>query len=180
MADVKFEIQNIVLSVSYVGTKLNLGELAGLLEEERYDPSVKARDLLGEEYEQNFLKISCSDEGVLERKKTLPGEGGGEIQRAKRRARGSGSDKRLRLRREFLRHIESPPIGDVPHKILYLMDFDQEDSKAQNSLRRPMENYSDNCRFILAASDTSNIITPLKSRCAILRFGGPPEGESRI
>ncbi|KXA94184.1 hypothetical protein AKJ65_05130 [candidate division MSBL1 archaeon SCGC-AAA259E19] len=40
MADVEFEIQNIVLSVTYEGAELNLGELAGSLKEARYDPSV--------------------------------------------------------------------------------------------------------------------------------------------
>lgn len=40
MADVKYEIQNIVLSVTYKDTEFDLEKLAGLLEGARYDPEV--------------------------------------------------------------------------------------------------------------------------------------------
>jgi len=137
-----------------------------------------AEELYGEDYGRYFLKISCSDEGVMVRRKPLPGEGGGEIQEAKRRRRGARSNKRLRLRKEILDHIKSPPMGEVPHKILYLLDFDEEDSQTQNALRRPMEKHSDNCRFILAVENVSNIIEPLISRCTMIRFGRPSEDKS--
>lgn len=130
-----------------------------------------ARELYGEEYSQYFRKVDCSDGGVMARRKPLPGEGGGEIQKAKRRSSGSSADKRLRIRKEILNHLESPPMGDVPHKILYLLDFDLEDRKTQNALRRPMETYSDNCRFILAVRNSSNIIPAIQSRCAVFRLG---------
>lgn len=40
MVDVKYEIQNIVLSVTYEGVEFDLEELAGALENARYDPEV--------------------------------------------------------------------------------------------------------------------------------------------
>lgn len=40
MADVKYEIQNIVLSVTYEDTEFDLEKLAGILEGARYDPEV--------------------------------------------------------------------------------------------------------------------------------------------
>ncbi|MFP4005423.1 MAG: TATA-box-binding protein [Candidatus Hadarchaeia archaeon] len=40
MADVKYEIQNIVLSVTYKDTEFDLEKLAGILEGARYDPEV--------------------------------------------------------------------------------------------------------------------------------------------
>ncbi len=40
MVDVKYEIQNIVLSVTYEGAEFDLEELAGMLEGARYDPEV--------------------------------------------------------------------------------------------------------------------------------------------
>lgn len=40
MVDVKYEIQNIVLSVTYEDTEFDLERLAGLLEGARYDPEV--------------------------------------------------------------------------------------------------------------------------------------------
>lgn len=42
-----------------------------------------------------------------------------------------------------------------------------------------METYSDNCRVIFAAENTSNIIDPLQSRCATFRFGRPSDEKIR-
>lgn len=132
-----------------------------------------AGDLYGGNQDQYFLKVNCSNGGVMVRRKPLPGEGGGEIQKAKRRKRVTGTNKRLRLRGEILNHIRSPAMGKIAHKLLYLLDFDEEDSQTQNALRRPMETYSENCRFVFSVENTSNIIDPLLSRCAIFRFGRP-------
>ena len=61
-------------------------------------------------------------------------------------------------------------IGDVPFKIIYLDECDALTKEAQQALRRPMENYTQTCRFILSANSSSKIIDPIQSRCAVFRF----------
>ena len=41
---------------------------------------------------------------------------------------------------------------------------------AQNALKRIMERYADNCRFIITCNDRHKIINPLMSRCANYNF----------
>jgi replication factor C small subunit len=48
---------------------------------------------------------------------------------------------------------------------------------AQNSLRNMMEEYSENCFFILTANDLNKIIEPIRSRCVLVNFERPNKKE---
>lgn len=44
---------------------------------------------------------------------------------------------------------------------------------AQTSLRRTMEKFSTNCRFILCSSSLSKVLDPLRSRCLVININRP-------
>ena len=55
--------------------------------------------------------------------------------------------------------------GGLSQKILLLDEADFTTEEFQHALRRLMEQYSENCRFIITANYGEKIIEPLKSRC---------------
>lgn len=102
---------------------------------------VTARQLFGESWRQNFLELNASDERGI------------DVVRVKVK--------------DFAR---TKAIGDVPFKIIFLDECDALTKEAQQALRRTMENYTNTCRFILAANYSSKIIDPIQSRCAVFKF----------
>lgn len=56
------------------------------------------------------------------------------------------------------------------HKIVILDEVDSMTEAAQQSLRRIMEIYSDTTRFALACNQSTKVIEPIQSRCAIIRY----------
>jgi replication factor C small subunit len=100
-----------------------------------------ANEIYGENYKSNILDLNASDDRGI------------DVVRGKIK--------------DFAR---SSPISDIPFKIIFLDESDALTPEAQHALRRTMEMYSNNCRFILSANYSSKIIEPIQSRCAVLRF----------
>mgnify|MGYP001250745774 CR=1 FL=1 len=98
-------------------------------------------DILGEDKEGNFFEINASDDRKLETVRT--------------KIKDIATTKRL---------------GEAPFKIILLDEMDGMTKDAQNALKRVMERYSDNCRFIITCNDRTKIIYPLQSRCANYYF----------
>ena len=71
--------------------------------------------------------------------------------------------------KDFSRYSRSG-FGDVPFALVILDECDQMTGAAQTALRRIMETSSRTSRFILICNQSSKIIEPIQSRCAIFRF----------
>lgn len=101
-----------------------------------------AREMFGETWRDNFIELNASDE--------------------------RGIDV---VRHKIKNFSRISPMGDADFKIIFLDEADALTSDAQSALRRTMEQYSSNCRFILSCNYSSKIIEPIQSRCAVYRFG---------
>lgn len=62
-------------------------------------------------------------------------------------------------------------------KLVVINNVDTLSTSAQFSLRRTMEKYSDNCRFIMWCKSLSKVIKPLISRCKCLKVPAPSDHE---
>jgi replication factor C small subunit len=102
---------------------------------------VVVKDLFGDSWRENFLELNASDE--------------------------RGIDVVREKVKDFAR---TKAISKVPFKVIFLDEADALTPEAQNALRRTMENYTANCRFILSCNYSSKIIDPIQSRCAVFRF----------
>jgi replication factor C small subunit len=100
-----------------------------------------ATSLLGENALDNFFEINASD------------------------------DRRLETVRTRIKEIaQSGGIGNIPFRIILLDEMDGMTNDAQNALKRIMERYANNVRFIITCNDRTKIIFALQSRCANYHF----------
>lgn len=60
--------------------------------------------------------------------------------------------------------------SDQDYRIIFLDESDALTSDAQSALRRTMETFSSNVRFILSCNYPSQIIPPIQSRCTVHRY----------
>ena len=82
----------------------------------------------------------------------------------------NASDERgIRVVREKIKTF-SQKTTDTDFKIIILDEADAMTNDSQFALRRIIEKYSTNTRFILICNYINKIITPLLSRCAVFRF----------
>ncbi|ATU07542.1 replication factor C small subunit [Methanohalophilus portucalensis] len=100
-----------------------------------------ARELFGDDWRENFTELNASDE--------------------------RGIDV---VRTKIKNFAKTSPIGGADFKIIFLDEADALTPDAQSALRRTMERYTNNCRFILSCNYSSKIIEPIQSRCAVYRF----------
>jgi replication factor C small subunit len=72
--------------------------------------------------------------------------------------------------KDFSRYSRTGFGGNIPFALIILDESDQMTGPAQTALRRIMEVGSRTSRFILVCNQSSKIIEPIQSRCAIFRF----------
>ncbi len=102
---------------------------------------IVAKELFKENWKQNFLEMNASsDRGI-------------DI-----------------IRNQVKSFAKTKPIGTNLPKLIFLDEADALTKDAQNALRRTMEQFSENCRFILSCNYVSKIIDPIQSRCAMFKF----------
>ena len=102
---------------------------------------VIGKEMLGDSFNDNFVEVNASD------------------------------DRRLENVRTTIKNIaQSGTIGDAPFRIVLLDEMDGMTNDAQNALKRIMERYASNVRFIITCNDRNKIIFALQSRCANYHF----------
>jgi len=102
--------------------------------------SAIARELYGDDWRDNFLELNASDERGID------------------------------VVRDRIKNFARTSFGGHEYRIIFLDEADALTSDAQGALRRTMEQFSNNVRFILSCNYSSQIIDPIQSRCAVFRF----------
>ncbi|MCK5013800.1 MAG: AAA family ATPase [Candidatus Omnitrophica bacterium] len=69
------------------------------------------------------------------------------------------------MRHKVAKRARAKPIEPGKPQIVFLDEADALTPQAQMALRRTMEDYDDNCIFILATNNLNAIIDPIQSRC---------------
>ncbi len=110
-----------------------------------------ANELYGDSVNKSFLELNASDERGIDVMRSKSQQTKGNVTSVK----------------DFARTLS---LGEVSFKIVFLDEADALTSDAQQALRRTMEKYSNNTRFILSCNYSSRIIEPIQSRCAVFRF----------
>ena len=100
-----------------------------------------ATSMLGKDTTSNFFEVNASD------------------------------DRRLETVRTTIKQVaQSGTIGEAPFRIMLLDEMDGMTNDAQAALKRMMERYADNIRFIITCNNRNKIIYALQSRCANYHF----------
>jgi replication factor C subunit 3/5 len=109
-----------------------------------------ARELYGQKYGPTVLELNASDE--------------------------RGIDV---VREQIKRFASSRMIFGTGHKLIILDESDAMTSAAQAALRRIIEKYSSNVRFVMICNYPEKLIPALRSRCTEFRYPPLPAGDAR-
>jgi len=102
---------------------------------------VLGKEILKDSFKENFYEVNASD------------------------------DRKLEMVRTTIKEVaQSRSIGGVPFKIMLLDEMDGMTGDAQNALKRIMERYSNNIRFVITCNNRNKIVFPIQSRCANYHF----------
>lgn len=105
-----------------------------------------AKELYGvDDWQENFLELNASDQRGID------------------------------VVRERIKNFARSSFGGHDYRLIFLDEADSLTSEAQAALRRTMEQYSNNTRFILSCNYSSKIIDPIQSRCAKYTFTPIPD-----
>ena len=107
-----------------------------------------AKEIYGDDWRENFLELNASDQRGID------------------------------VVRDRIKSFARASFGGYDHRIIFLDEADALTSDAQSALRRTMEQFSDNTRFVLSCNYSSQIIDPIQSRCAVFRFS--PLGDDAV
>ncbi|WP_254545555.1 replication factor C small subunit [Halomarina pelagica] len=99
-----------------------------------------AKEIYGDDWRENFLELNASDERGID------------------------------VVRDRIKNFARSSFGGHDYRVIFLDEADALTSDAQSALRRTMEQFSNNTRFILSCNYSSRIIDPIQSRCAVFRF----------
>ena len=99
-----------------------------------------AREIYGDDWQENFLELNASD------------------------------DRGIDVVRGRIKEFARASFGGYDYRVIFLDEADSLTDDAQSALRRTMERFSANTRFILSCNYSSKIIDPIQSRCAVFRF----------
>jgi replication factor C subunit 3/5 len=83
------------------------------------------------------------------------------------------------VREQIKRFASSRTIFGTGHKLIILDESDAMTSAAQAALRRIMEKYTSNVRFVMICNYPEKLIPALRSRCTEFRYPPLPEGDAR-
>jgi replication factor C small subunit len=107
-----------------------------------------AKEIYGDDWREHFLELNASDQRGID------------------------------VVRGRIKDFARSSFGGHDFRIIFLDEADALTDDAQSALRRTMEQFSNNTRFILSCNYSSRIIDPIQSRCAVFRF--PPLSDSAI
>lgn len=104
-----------------------------------------AREIYGDDWQENFMELNASDQRGID------------------------------VVRGRIKDFARSSFGEYDFRIIFLDEADALTDEAQSALRRTMEQFSGQTRFILSCNYSSRIIDPIQSRCAVFRFSPLPD-----